>query len=138
MPGLSNSFDTDSTGWLLTDVKVTHGGAFRQLHHGACCERGSYPATRIQALGTWSDTAVSANGGVYDFRVNPGVSLNANIRYFITLCANNSGSDAASTYWATTDSTSGTRNIAAESNCFRRISCSQTEPECPPRLAGAR
>jgi hypothetical protein len=46
---------------------------------------GNYPSTKIQVLGTLNDTAVSSNGGIYDFPVNPGIPLTANTRYFITL-----------------------------------------------------
>jgi hypothetical protein len=65
---------------------------------GLDAKLGKLPPTQIQALGTLSDTAVSTNGGVYDFLVNPGVPLTANTRYFITLYANHTGSDTTSPY----------------------------------------
>ena len=134
---LYNSFSTGSSNVLLTDVKVylermaAPLGAFNMA---LWTSLGDYPNTEIQGLGAMNDTAVSTSGGVYDFPVNPGVQLTANTRYFIELYATNSGAEAVSTYWASTDSTSGTGNVGGEYNCFEGFFNFET----PASVRGAR
>jgi hypothetical protein len=128
---LANSFSTGSASGVLTDVKVyleRMADPFGSFTMALYASSGNYPSTRIQVLGTLEDASVSANGGIYDFPVIPGLPLTANTRYFIALSANHTGSEATSTYWATTESTAGAGKIAAEYNCFEGFFRSKSQP----------
>lgn len=114
---LYNSFSTGSTGLVLNDVKVyldlddeVSGNFTAGLYANTSSNK---PGALIKTLGTFNDRATPADGDVFDVPVNPGISLNANTRYWIGMTS----TDGSSTQWASTDETSGTGNISSEYNC---------------------
>jgi hypothetical protein len=90
---------------------------------GLYADSSSFPGAQV--IGTLS---VGAQG-IYDFPVNPGISLNPNTRYWIGV----SGLGNSVAGWASTGSTAGTGNIANEFYCYSSVVSRPTAiPGSPP------
>jgi hypothetical protein len=130
---LYNSFSTGSSTALLTDVKLSletlSGVGSTSMTVGLYADSSSFPGAQIQVIGTLNVGAP----GLYDFPVNPAISLNANTRYWIGV----SGPGNSIAGWAWTGNTSGTGNIANEFYCYSSVVSRPTAVPGRPQARGA-